>query len=219
MLSPAQRHLAKHYAQKRHKDNDVNATNAYEMMLAKLNSDRIRLKKFQSTASKIELKKQLIPEYMGWIEGVLASNNPQQDDVFMRLLVWLIDTKQFEHAYPLAAHALKHNWVTPDEYQRQTATLITEELANTALSQLTSKQEVDADILLKFAHLVADQDMFDEVRAKLNKALGFALKDKKPKQALTYFKRALELNENAGVKSQIKELEKKLEQSEINTEA
>jgi len=208
MASPAQKFLAKHYAQKERNTTNIKATNAYEMMLAKLNNDRLRLKKFQSTEAKIDLKKILIPEYMDWINGVLSADNAQQDDVFMRLLVWMIDTKQFELAYPLAEHALKHNWITPDEYQRQTATLITEELANTVLTQISNKQDVNADILLKFADLVADKDMFDQVRAKLNKAIGYTLKEKDPEQALSYLKRALELDENSGVKTVIKELEK-----------
>lgn len=213
MASPAQKFLEKHYAQKERNVTNIKATNAYEMMLAKLNNDRIRLKKFQSTEAKIDLKRELIPEYMDWINGILTVNNPQQDDVFMRLLVWMIDTKQFELAYPLAQHALQHGWVTPDEYKRQTATLIAEELSNTVLTQISNKQDVDVDILLKFADLVADKDMFDQVRAKLNKAIGYALKEKDPEQALNYLKRALELDENSGVKTVIKELEKAIEKA------
>lgn len=211
MSSPAQRFLEKYYAKKERDVTNVKASNAYEMMLAKLNNDRIRLKKFQSTEAKIDLKKQLIPEYINWINGILSSDSAQQDDVFMRLLVWMIDTKQFELAYPLAQHALKHKWVTPDEYQRQTATLITEELANTTLSQINNKEDIDIDTLLKFSDLVADKDMFDQVRAKLNKAIGFVFKDKYPAQALAYLKRALELDENSGVKGTIKALEKATE--------
>ncbi|GAA5113408.1 terminase endonuclease subunit [Orbus sasakiae] len=211
MTSPAQKFLAKHYAQKERNATNIKATNAYEMMLAKLNNDRIRLKKFQSTEAKIDLKKILIPEYMDWINGVLSSDNAQQDDVFMRLLVWMIDTKQFELAYPLAQHALKHKWVTPDEYQRQTATLIAEELANTTLTQVSNKKDVDITTLLKFSDLVADKDMFDQVRAKFNKAIGYALRNEQPEQALGYLKRALELDESSGVKTAIKELEKAIE--------
>ena len=50
--------------------------------------------------------------------------------------------------------------------------------------------------------------MFDQVRAKLNKAIGYVLKDDEPEQALSYLKRALELDESSGVKTTIKELEK-----------
>lgn len=208
MISPAQKFLQKHYAQKERNTENLRAINAYEMMLAKLNNDRIRLKKIESTEAKIELKKQLVPEYMDWINGVLESGNAQQDDVFMWILVWMIDTKQFEQAFPLAEHAIKHNWVTPDEYKRKTATLITEELANTVLANISNKQPVNTDILFKFADLVADKDIYDEVRAKLNKAIGYALKETDPEKALSYLTRALELDENSGVKTAIKELEK-----------
>lgn len=210
MISPAQKFLQKHYAQKERNTENLRAINAYEMMLAKLNNDRIRLKKFESTEAKIELKKQLVPEYMDWINGVLESGNAQQDDVFMWILVWMIDTKQFEQAFPLAEHAIKHNWVTPDEYKRKTATLITEELANTVLANISNKQPVNTGILFKFADLVADKDIYDEVRAKLNKAIGYALKETDPEKALSYLTRALELDENSGVKTAIKELEKVL---------
>ena len=208
MASPAQKFLQKHYAQQERNAENPDASNAYEMMLVKLNNDRARLKKIESTEGKIELKKQLIPEYLDWIHGVIESNNAQQDDVFMRVLVWMIDAKQFERAYSLAEHALKHNWVTPDEYKRSTATLITEEIANTAATACNNGQPVDVNILLKFADLVADKDMFDEVRAKLNKAIGYALKETQPEQALFYLKRALELDDGCGVKTMIKELEK-----------
>lgn len=214
MISPAQKFLQKYYAQKERNTENQRAINAYEMMLAKLNNDRIRLKKFQSTEAKIELKKQLIPEYMDWINGVLESGNVQQDDVFMWILVWMIDTKQFEKAFPLAEHAIKHNWVTPDEYKRKTATLITEELANTVLTAIYNKKPVDTGILFKFADLVADKDIFDEVRAKLNKAIGYALKETDPEKALSYLTRALELDENSGVKMAIKELEKALNKTD-----
>lgn len=214
MLSPAQMALQRYYAQQSRSADDLATTNAYEMMLVKLNNDRAQLKKIESKESKIALKRKLIPDYIEWINGVLTSNNSQQDDVFMRILVWMIDTKQFEQAFPLAEHAIKHNWVTPDEYKRKTATLITEELANTVLADISNKQPVDTGVLFKFADLVADKDMFDEVRAKLNKAIGYALKETDPEKALSYLTRALELDENSGVKTVIKELEKALNKTD-----
>lgn len=210
MQSPAQRFLLKHYAQIERSQEEKQATNAYELMLVKLRNDRFRLKKFESTEAKIDLKRQLIPEYMDWINGVLAAENKQQDDVFMNILIWMIDTRQFDLAYPLAKHALQHDWNSPDEYERKTATLITEELANTVLSQCRENVPVDEKTLFQFAELVANKDIFDQVRAKLHKALGYVLLEKDKAKSLENFKRALELDEKSGVKTIIDKLEKEL---------
>ena len=45
MLSPAQMALQRYYAQQERSADDLAATNAYEMMLVKLNNDRAQLKK------------------------------------------------------------------------------------------------------------------------------------------------------------------------------
>lgn len=60
------------------------------------------------------------------------------------------------------------------------------------------------------AGLLADQDMPDQVRARLHKALGLAQSESQPQEALAQFLRALQLDENVGVKKLIEQLERQI---------
>lgn len=189
--------------------------NQYELMLAKLTQDRIRLKAVQSIERKAEVKRQLLPEYQPWIEGTLQGDAGQQDDVFMTVMVWTIDIGDIAAVLPLAAYAIRHKLVLPDQYQRTTACLIAEEAAEIALKTGDVEQLAS---LLDVEKLVADQDMPDEVRAKLLKAIGYATRTSADyaaaeekagilEQAKTYLVRALELHAKVGVKKDIEKLD------------
>ncbi|HIH6081790.1 TPA: hypothetical protein ACYRM9_003477, partial [Proteus mirabilis] len=59
--------------------------------------------------------------------------------------------------------------------------------------------------------LTDDEDMPDEVRAKLYKILGLVLRDNnRPQESYCVLSRALELNMNIGVKTELKQLDKVL---------
>lgn len=210
MMTPARRHLLRHQAQASVQQEGQTHTSAYELMLVKLATDKRRLKAIQSIERKIEVKRELLPDYQPWVSGILSADSKQQDDVFMTVLLWTLDTGNFPAAYPMAEHALKHGWVTPDQYQRQTACMVAEEVADTALKQLTGGTFTALDSLLAFAGLLADQDMPDQVRARLYKALGLAQSESQPQEALAQYQRALQLDENVGVKKLIEQLERKI---------
>lgn len=212
MKSPAKRHLERFFAgQQRKQNEDVHgATTAYELMLVKLHNDKQRLKAIQSTEAKIELKKQLVPEYKDWIQGVLNADTNQQDNVFMNLLVWTLDIAELEQALPMAAHAIKHGLIPSDQYKRTTATLIAEEVANKALKMLSDGQSVEPKLLLQYIELLSTQDMPDQVKAKLHKAMGIALENIDLESAVDHLKRAYQLDENSGVKKLIEQFERKL---------
>ncbi len=93
----------------------------------------------------------------------------------MTVMVWLIDAGNFADALPLAAYAIRHQMAMPDQYQRTTACLIAEEFASMALKAVEAGDPVDVTTLREVAELVAAEDMPDEVRAKLHKALGYGV--------------------------------------------
>ncbi|HJW26422.1 MAG TPA: terminase endonuclease subunit [Rhodocyclaceae bacterium] len=191
----------------------------YELMLAKLAEDRRRLKDVQSIERKAEVKRQLLPEYAPWIEGVLAGNSGVQDDVLMTIMVWRIDIGDIAGALPLAKYAIAHKLVLPDQYQRTTACLIAEETADMALKGAIT----DIEALQQVLDLTADEDMPDEVRAKLYKAIGYALRDgamgndagsqEQLTQARDHLQRALSLHDKVGVKKDIERLETAIKNS------
>ena len=207
-FSPAKAHFQRQTAAQQNSDItaplDRLAASQYELMLVKLAEDKRRLKDIQSIERKIDVKRQLLPEYQLWIQGVLEGNSGQQDDVFMTVLVWTIDAGDLEAAVPLAEYAIRHNLAMPDQYQRTTACVIAEEAADLALKG----NAIDVILLQAVAGLTADHDMPDEVRAKLHKAIGYALRDAgqlvEARERLVY---ALQLHEKVGVKKDIERLD------------
>lgn len=195
-------------------DNEAmrNAT-PYELMLAQLNDDKRKLKGIQSMEIRADMKRQLLPKYEPYVDGVLAGGKGAQDAVLMTIMLWRLDTHDFDGALVIASYAIKHQLAMPDTFQRTTATLIAEELAINALSMLNDDQTDKVALLenlIEVEQLTREQDMPDEVRARLHKALGYCLIVIDPAQALVELKRAYELHDKSGVKTDIGRLEKQL---------
>lgn len=192
----------------------------YELMLAKLDEDRRRLRQLQSTQRKIEVKRELLPEYAAWVEGVLAGNAGVQDDVFMTVMLWHIDVADFTAALTLARYALAHKLVMPDRFKRTVACLIAEEMAETTLRASTEDQAAYAACLADCITLTSDEDMPDEVRATLHKAAAYAVLAQKKvtpdhlRQCLAWLKLALQLYDRVGVKKDIERIERELKNLE-----
>jgi len=216
MASPAQRHYERVMAGKASAaapGADQAARTAYELMLAKLHTDRARLRDVQSIERKVAVKRELLPEYDAWVTGALATGTGGQDDVLMTLLVWYIDVGEYSRALDIAQYALRHNLAMPDQYDRTLPTVLADEIGDAALAAQRDKGEFSADVLLRTLDMTAQADMPDPARAKIHKAAGVALRTVDPAQALTHLRRALELHEGAGVKRDIAALETELKKA------
>lgn len=217
-ISPARAHRLRHIAAARSAVEtgdriDPALANGYELMLAQLAEHRRQLKQIQSVERKIEHKRKLIPEYAPYIAGALEANRGGQDDVLVTLLVWHIDCGQLADAVPLAAYCLAHGLVMPDHYERSLACIVAEEAAELALKQIAAGEEPDVGALHSIQAMTAERDMPDEVRAKLHKAIGYALRESEPGAALYELTRALQLNSKAGVKKDIERLEREMKKA------
>ncbi|RRW94299.1 hypothetical protein PAN31117_04118 [Pandoraea anapnoica] len=214
MPSPAQQHFmrvtaASATAAAANTDEPIVAT-AYEHQLMQLAQDKRQLSGIQSTEKKAEAKREMLPKYAAWVDGVLSSGRGVQDDVVMNVLVWRIDAGDYAGALPIVAHAIEHGLKMPEPYTRTTACVITEEYADMARKVRGGGGEVDVSSLLAVARMTDTQDMPDQVRAKLFKEIGLAQIETDPPAALARLKRALELNKNVGVIKEIERLETKL---------
>ncbi|MGR2827309.1 terminase [Acinetobacter sp. 1124_18A] len=154
-------------------------TNAYEQQLLQLNSDKNRLKNIQSKQNKIELKRQLLPNYKPYVEGILEVKPGVQDAVITEILVWAIDIGEYEFALNIAEYVLEHGLKLPDRFERSEACFITEDIADEFLKTLKTDVAVDITVLERLEQLITDEslvqskrDMPDEVKAKLYLALG-----------------------------------------------
>ncbi|MWL87168.1 terminase endonuclease subunit [Cupriavidus sp. SW-Y-13] len=199
--------------------NPLRHATGHELMLAQLAEHKRALKQIQSIERKADAKRAMLPVYAPWIEGVLEADAGIQDEVFMTVMVWHIDVGDFPGALPLARYAIRHHLVMPDQYQRTTACLIAEEYATMTIKASEAGQPVDIEALAEVAEIVQGEDMPDEVRAKLHKALGYAsltlIDDLPPDEqqtrrraALVNLQRALELHSKVGVKKDMERLER-----------
>ena len=200
------------------------AATEYALLKASLGVDLRRLSEIQSIEAKVALKRDLLPTYMAWVQGVLEADAGAEDEILAWVLVWLIDCEAWTFAFPLIRYVLKHGLNLPDRIRRTAPTYISEEIAESALKRLGQEPPMAADdiaIMVRrlddIADLVAGEDIFDEVRAKLEKAQGLAavalaavtgagadgpagalaaVQDR----AIAHLDRALALNPKAGVK-------------------
>lgn len=181
----------------------------YDLMLLQLNEDRRRLKGIQSTVTKAQIKVEVLPKYAAWAEGVLSADGAQQDDVIMYVMLWRIDAGDYAGALTIGRHALKHGWVMPVG-KRNTATVLTEEMADAAKAAMLAGTPFDAELLLQTLEAVDGEDMPDQSRARLHKSIGWVQTESNPVSALNHLKHALLLDERCGVKKDIEQLERKI---------
>jgi hypothetical protein len=212
-------------------DNDhAERASPYDLMRLQLATDQRSLKALKSVEKKIELKRQLLPNYAAWCEGVLAGaaagGEAAQDEVVTTIMVWRIDAGDFAGALQLAEHVLKHKLMLPERYNRDVSTLLVDEFARAALAAFAAAKDFPAEILDDVEILTAAADIHDQARAKLFKARGLELVKRaedpadyerfaggRPAalaEALTRLQRAIALDPQVGVKKDIERLEREL---------
>lgn len=196
---------------------------AYELMLAQLIEHKRALKDIQSVERKIEAKRSFLPVYDAWVTAALEHGRGAQDLVLMTLLVWYLDVGDFARGLAVAEYAIRHGLTLPDQYDRKLPTLLLDEVAGAALAGKIPA-ETALQVLQQVEALTAEHDAPDQARAKLQKAIGYALIGRLwasdvdiaalpldvAQAALPPLRRALELFEGVGVKKDIERLERRL---------
>lgn len=219
MTSPARRHFERVSAAQAAADAGEAPMQgeAFELMQAALFEDYRLLKSTQSMERKAEIKREILPKYAEYVAGVLEAGQGAQDDVLMRVMLWRIDAGDLAGAIAIAKYAIKHSLTPPDQFERGTAAIIAEEVADQALKQL---DEEGADTTALLVHLInvelltRDADMHDQIRAKLHKALGYACRATgQLEEAQVNLERALSLNDRIGVKKDLERLEREMKQN------
>lgn len=214
MLSPARRHMMYQTAVEASQlvNNPLRHANGYELMLLKLNGDKRTLKKVRSKEKKAEIKRQLLPDYVPWVAGVLNEGRGSQDAILMTVMIWRLDAGDIPGALDIAHYALRFGLLPPDTFKRNsTAYLLAEDVAEAAMRAWVAKESIDPAPLLTTLEMTRDEDMPDQVRAKLHKIIGYVLRDHgNAFEALTHLKRALQLHDRCGVIKDIERLAREL---------
>lgn len=145
----------------------------------RLTHDLRRLKEIRSIDAKIAAKREMLPEYAAWVEGLIAADagagSGIAGEILPTIMVWRIDVGDYAAALDLLPFLLKHGVPMPARYNRDAATVAVEEIATAALKAQAAGQRFELDHLLRAADLTAGLDLHDEPRAKLMKAIGSEL--------------------------------------------
>ncbi|MDF7662391.1 phage terminase small subunit [Erwiniaceae bacterium L1_54_6] len=214
MLTPARRHFESVMAQNRGTAaNTLADLTAYEQMLHRLRVDKNRLKGIQNKKIKAVVKREILPNYQGWIDGVLASDSGQADEVFTTAMLWNIDAGNVAEALRLGEYAIRHKLSMGDNFDRTPAVVLVDEISDPVLAHFKAGQAdvpVSADLLKGLDGLTANEDVPEPVRAKLWKAIGYTLRTRADTQAeaLDYLRKAIAEFSDIGVKRDIENLER-----------
>lgn len=218
MMTPAQRRVQQARAAKAAASAEPGQPltgSAYELMLAKLATDTRRLREVQSIERKIDIKREILPEYDAWVRSAIETGKGGQDDVLTSVMIWHIDVGQHDQALDIAEYVLEHGLTLPDQYERDVQTALVDEIAEACLADQRQGQPVNLPMLARLANMTMDLDMPDPARAKLHKAIGLALKDEGHlEEAKENLERALQLHDAAGCKRDLAEIEKLLKKQE-----
>lgn len=213
MTSIARRHFEKTLAAKAAGNSPVAsfAPNIHERIFASLKMHQAQLKNVQSLKAKIDAKRKFLPDYVAYVDGILAAGNGAQDDILITIMIWRLDCDDYDGAFEIAAYALRHNLKMPERFKRDLPTSLVEEIADNALTAIDAGIDNAEPVIMALRdvlELTEKSDMPDEVRAKAHKALGKLLLATDPANALNHLKVAFDFDPKCGVKTQIAQIEK-----------
>ena len=157
-----------------------------------------------------EYKKQILPDYLPWIEGALKAGTGKQDNVLMMWQVWAIDCGEYHLALEIADYAVHQQLKLPEQFDRTLGTMLAEEFADAAKSAQAAGETFELAYLQRVQDITQDEDMPDQSRARLLREIGLLLAESDPENALATMERALQLDINIGLKGEVKKLRKQL---------
>ena len=219
-LTPAQQHVQRVLAEQ---SRPTVTESSNGTLLMQLIGDRQEIGSVQSFEARAELKREKLPHYAGFIEGVLANQVGLSEDdttLLQELFVWTVDTFELSQVRQLYAWMLEHRVVMPARMNRNLTTFTAEELSEGIKAKLSSGEAVDEAglrTLNELEQLFLTQDMIDVVRAKWYKQLGLLhAAAEYYAEAHRMLTRANQLDDKCGVKTELKRLDKLLEAHKQN---
>ena len=210
------------------RDSDGAEATEYQLLLAALGEDLASLRQIQSTEGKIAAKRKMVdayrPHVLASIEAAAVAGKAVQDEIISTMMLWHIDIGEFDQALDMAEHVLRFGLRLPERFERTTGCVVAEEIAHAALAQIGQDGDFDLAVLQRTQQLTAAEDMPDQVRAKLHKAIGLQLVREADREsaagdnaaagaeghartaALAELRRAIALAPKVGVKKEIERL-------------
>ena len=106
----------------------------YPTVMVSINNN-LALLKGKSLEEKAELKKNMIPLYEDFLNDYIESGENYPNEVLTRLMIWCLDTCNFESALYLAIYAVHQNQDMPKGFKRDVASFVSELICEWAEKQ------------------------------------------------------------------------------------
>lgn len=198
---------------------------AARALLYKLGADRKRLRSIQSFQTRDQIKRdEILPEYLPYVDGILAGDSGEPDEVLMQVMVWAFDAREMELFDRIARYAVFYSLPMPADFNRAVGAWLAESCAKLVISisaeretMPTGDMEVLSDLVIWLVGETAEQDMHDEIRAKLLHAAGDVMAESVPEVAIEHYENALKYRDKEPVKKKIAALQKSMADTESPT--
>ena len=192
-------------------------------MQAAMAVDLQRIKTSTSVDEKAEIKAQLLPNYLGYVQNYRQQGQDTPNDVAVRVMVWLFDTGQVEQALELGFYLVASgNQLMPSNFNRTPEVFIADAMYDWANDEL--KAQRTATPYLDDLVLTMTDDSWDMPAMVISKNLAMLAKHKFREgdfvQCLALCDRAETANPTgAGVKTMKKDAAKALAKKTAATTA
>lgn len=212
MTSPArlhkQRESARLAAQAAAAAQEPVSGTVHDLALAQLAQHKRQLSGIQSLQARNAKKAELMTEWHGYIDGVLAADSGAHDPVISQMMPWAFDVGDIDRALAIGDYLIRHDLPAPEQFVRDLPSLYAEMAAEVALNKKDGI-DISALQLAEVLDAIAGHDMVDEIRAKLHRALGEALHSEgNDDEAIIHLKQAVEYDPKVGAKGLLAKLEK-----------
>lgn len=205
----------------------ANAQKHLKLMESVLMSDLERISAINSLELRQCLKREeLLPKYLPYVQRYRESGLNHPNPVLMQVLVWLLDTEQFEQGLELAEFAIEQGQQLPERFKRDVQTFVADAVIDWAEAEHKAGRNPEPYVSNLLPHvdgywarintddeasLPAPWELFERIPARFHKLLGIiAMEREEWADAIDHFERATTLYPEIGVKTRCDEAAKAL---------
>lgn len=198
------------------KSQDPALLNESVSLLADLHNDLTVIKSFDGKPRKVAYKKERIGHYMPWVKGLIEGDQGHEDKILQYMLVWSVDIGDIEQFLMIAEYMSKHDLNPPFE------TKLASFVSDNAREQIAA---MSIDEALAIESFLSDKDVNEKTHAQFLRLLGEKLLESDEptievaEEVEAFWARALELDQDVGVKTKLKALTKSIEERKASETA
>mgnify|MGYP003633907376 CR=1 FL=1 len=130
----------------------------YEQLQAGMETDLARLKTYVNVEDKVTAKRELLANYLPYVEQYMASDSDTPNSIAVRVMIWLIDTGNIEKGLLLGLYLMKTgHQVMPAGFASTMQTFLCDYIYDWAKVQLDGKHTASPYLDMLITALLKDE--------------------------------------------------------------